>query len=85
MLFRERLEEISVKNPRVRCLLTVTRPELEPWDGRVGRIDHQMLEENIPQTDSMFYLCGPRGMSENITKMLGEMGVKDSSIKSEQW
>lgn len=85
MLFREKLEDISAKNPRLRCVLTVTRPELEPWDGRVGRIDRRMLEENIPQTDSMFYLCGPRGMPESITKTLIEMGVKDSSIKFDQW
>lgn len=85
LIFRQQLEAVSEKNPRLRCLFTITRPELEPWEGRVGRIDRQMLEENIPDKNAKFYLCGPRGMPENITRMLLEMGVPDSSIKSEQW
>ena len=45
MLFHDDLNEIVSKNENIRCLFTVSQPTYEPWDGRVGRIDADMLEK----------------------------------------
>ncbi|MSQ15387.1 MAG: hypothetical protein EXR50_05945 [Dehalococcoidia bacterium] len=86
MLFREQLEDIAAKNPRIKCYFTVTHPsDNEPWGGRVGRIDRTMLEERITDRGSEFYVCGPRGMPDTIAGMLRGMGVEATQIQVEEW
>ena len=85
LLFHKELADISNNNPKIKCLFTVTRPGDEPWDGRVGRIDSDLLREHVTDKNAMVYLNGPRGMPEDMAVMLTSMGVDPSRLNVEQW
>ena len=85
MLYIQELKTISSRNDKIACTFTVTRPGGEPWDGPVGRIDRQMLEEKGIDKSALYYVCGPRGFAEDMTAILVQMGVAASRIKQEGW
>ena len=85
LLFLEELKAISSRNGRISCQFNVTRPGREPWDGQVGRIDHQMLEEKGLDRRSLYYVCGPQGFARDIAAILTGLGVEPSRVKSEEW
>ena len=85
LLFRDRLEAISGRNKRIRCLFTVTRPGAEHWEGRVGRIDRQMLASAGLDPAALYYVCGPPTMVEDMLALLWLLGVPSSRVKFERW
>ncbi len=85
MLFFQALREMADRNPRIRCVFTVTQPHSEPWQGRGGRIDRAMLKECMPGEEALFYLCGPNLMLEDISDALAGLGVDPTRIRTEQW
>lgn len=85
LVFYDELQGLAARNPRVRCVFTVTRPDQKKWDGRVGRIDEALLREQIPEMNSLFYLCGPPPMQDGLSSVLAGLGVAPSSIKVERW
>ncbi len=85
LLFGDELRAIAARNSLIRCLFTVTRPGVEPWAGRVGRIDRQMLAEALPAQDALCYLCGPRGMPTAMAQALLSLGVPPGHMRFEEW
>lgn len=85
ILFREELQTIAARNPRLHCVFTVTRPEDEPWEGRTGRIDRALLRQTLPPGDALYYLCGPPGMPTEIANLLQRLGIPHSRIRFEEW
>ncbi|MSQ22897.1 MAG: FAD-dependent oxidoreductase [Dehalococcoidia bacterium] len=85
LLFWEALRAMAERNPRVRCALTVTQPGGEPWQGRRGRIDRAMLKELMPGKESLFYVCGPMLMLEDVSEALVGLGVTSPCIRTERW
>jgi ferredoxin-NADP reductase len=83
--FYDELKAASAQNPNITCHFTVTRPEEEPWDGPVGRVDPGMLRGYAADGDSVFYVCGPDEMPYEITEILRELGVEESRINTEAW
>ena len=85
LAFYDELREIEAANPNIRCRFTVTQPQDEPWDGRVGRIDLEMMREHIVDKDSLFYICGPSELPADIKQSLRDLGVDDSRVHAEEW
>ncbi|MBI2863538.1 MAG: hypothetical protein HYX94_03140 [Chloroflexi bacterium] len=85
LVFLDELRAISARNPRISCVFTVTRPIDESWEGRVGRIDEQLLAEIIKDSHALFYVCGPSGMAEAITALLEKQSVSAAQIRRERW
>ena len=85
LLFRSQLERIAAHNSRIRHLFTVTRPGVEPWDGRTGRIDAGMLTQAGIDPRTLCYVCGPPPMIEQMAGLLDGLGVPASRIKYEGW
>jgi len=85
LLFHDDLNEIASKNENIRCLFTVTQPTGEPWDGRVGRIDADMLEKADIDLNALFFICGPPSMVADTVLMVEGLGVPASRIKYESW
>ena len=85
LLFHDDLNEIASKNKNIRCLFTVTQPTGEPWDGRVGRIDADMLEKADIDLNALFFICGPPSMVADTVLMVEGLGVPTSRIKYESW
>ena len=85
LAFFDELKGISAHNPNIKCLFTITQHQDEPWEGRVGRIDSNMLRENIVDRDSLFFICGPSELPVDIKESLRELGVDDSHVHAEEW
>ena len=85
LAFYDELRRIEAANPNIRCRFTVTQPQDEPWDGRVGRIDLEMMREHITNKESLFYICGPSELPADIKQSLRELGVDDSRVHAEEW
>lgn len=85
IVFRRELEEIDATNEDIRCVFTVTRPGQESWDGPTGRISAGLLREIPVSLDSLFYVCGPPPMGQDMTLVLKCMGARSDRIRYEQW
>jgi ferredoxin-NADP reductase len=85
ILFRDEILSIAARNPQIRCAFTVSRPTEASWDGRVGRIDLDMLREHAPEQDSLYYLCGPPSFQDDMSALVAELGVEDSMVRAERW
>ena len=85
LLFLDELKELERRGKKTHCVFTITRPSNATWDGRVGRINAEMLREANARTDALFYVCGPPPMIQNILTLLGEFGADPLRIKYERW
>jgi ferredoxin-NADP reductase len=84
-VFHEQLQEVAARHANIRCHFTVTQPGEASWDGRVGRIDRQMLGEQAMVPNALYYLCGPRGFAEDMETLLTQLGVGLPQIRREAW
>lgn len=84
-VFHEELQAIAARNAHIRCHFTVTQPGREPWDGRVGRIDRQLLAALAMAPQTLYYLCGPPGFAEDMQALLKQHGVSLPQIMREAW
>ena len=85
LVFLDELQVMATRNPWLRCVFTVTQPGAGKWDGRVGRIDAELLREHLPAQDCLYYLCGPPPMQDDLSSILQGLGVAPSNIKVERW
>lgn len=84
ILFEQELEHAALTHENLRVSITVTHPDAR-WQGLTGRIDPIKLQALHMPGDTLFYLCGPRGMVEDISAMLYALGVPMSRIIFEKW
>ena len=85
ILFHRELESIAARNPRIRCVFTVTRNQRGTWNGRTGRIDADLLRSEGIDPNALFFICGPPGMIQDVATMLATLGVPRSRVRYEQW
>jgi ferredoxin-NADP reductase len=84
ILFREELEKSARQHTHLSLEITVTQPSPD-WKGQVGRINkHKLAALNAPP-NTLFYLCGPPGMVEDMSAFLRDLGVPPSRIIFEKW
>jgi len=64
--------------------ITLTR---QPWAGRTGRVDRELLEEVAwPATDHpLAYVCGPTGFVEAVADALVGLGHDASRVRTERF
>lgn len=84
ILFREELEQASRQHNNLSLEITVTQA-CAGWSGQTGRINKLKLAALNTAPDSLFYLCGPPGMVDDMEKFLRELGVHTSRIIFEKW
>lgn len=88
LLFKDQLDEMVTRNPRISCVYTVTRPGTSAaggWDGSTGRIDGELLRRARVDTAALFYVCGPPPMIQSMLSLLQSINVPSSRILYEQW
>lgn len=83
VVFREELQALSS-----RLDLTVVHVLQEPppnWTGPRGLLSEPVIRAAIPAgaLSSLFFLCGPRPMSDSVQRSLGRMGVPAHRIHCE--
>ena len=84
ILFRDELEAAARAHPNLHVNLTVTQPDPR-WHGLTGRIDPVKLHALDVPDDTLYYLCGPKGMVEDMSTLLHGLGVPMSRIIFEKW
>ncbi len=87
IIFHDEIRKVKQKNPNFEYFITITRAEdHHVWDGRRGRIEQNLLGENIENIqDSIYFLCGSKEFVDNIILMLQILGVKREHIKTDVW
>ena len=86
--FLGELQELERRSETFRLVATMTQAgDLRvPWDGRNGRIDAGLISEvatGLPRP--VYYVAGPPGLVESVCDLLGEAGVGDDDIRSEDF
>lgn len=83
-IFREELERLAARNPRLRVTVTMSRPGDQAWDGAVGRIDGALLAAAVPDiARQRVHVCGPPQMMDAVKAALVALGVPGDQIRSE--
>src|SRR6266567_1084452 len=84
IIFREELDYLQRRNPNLRVVITVSRPEGTDWKGPIGRITKELIVQTVPDVASRYvHICGPVSMMEVAKKMLIELGVPSGRMKTE--
>lgn len=84
ILFEQELRAATQTHKNLLVSITVTHPDAH-WRGLTGRIDPIKLHAINMPSDTLFYLCGPKGMVEDMSAMLHNLGVSMSRIIFEKW
>lgn len=84
ILFREELEAAVRDHANLHVSITVTQPDPR-WHGLTGRIDPVKLHALDVPDDTLYYLCGPQGMVEDMSALLHDLGVPMNRIIFEKW
>lgn len=91
ILFRDEIEAISARNPRIRHTFTITRPtpdtlaEWPGYTGHTGRIDAALLRVAGTDRDALHFICGPPDMIRSTVATLRALGIPRTRIRYEQW
>jgi len=84
ILFRDELMAADRTHDNLYVGITVTQPD-PCWHGLTGRIDPVKLHALEVPDDTLYYLCGPKGMVEDMSTLLHDLGVPMSRIIFEKW
>ncbi len=85
IIYRDELNKIKNENKNFDYIVTITR-EHGDWKGKKGRIDLNLLKENIEDIEeSVYFLCGAKEFVHSIIEMLESLGVKKEQIKTDIW
>ncbi len=84
ILFRDELEAAVRTHDNLHLSITVTQPDPR-WHGLTGRIDPVKLHALDVPDDTLYYLCGPKGMVEDMSALLHDLGVPMNRIIFEKW
>ncbi|MDP2030258.1 MAG: FAD-dependent oxidoreductase [Thiobacillus sp.] len=84
ILFHDELEAATREHDNLHVSITVTQPDPR-WHGLTGRIDPVKLHALDVPDDTLYYLCGPKGMVEDMSTLLHDLGVPMNRIIFEKW
>lgn len=89
IVFRRQLDEIAAGgHPRLRVVHILNQAP-DGWHGERGRIDAQMLARHCgpgaAAAGKGYYVCGPRGMSNDVMAALRALGVRARQIHYERF
>ncbi|KAL3233464.1 NADH-cytochrome b5 reductase 1 [Nakaseomyces bracarensis] len=77
ILLKEELTELcNMKPDQIKIVYLLDKPETENWDGRVGYVTKELMEEYFPSqtSDVQLLICGPPGMVSAVKRNAVAMG-----------
>ena len=87
VIFGSELRQLAEKfADRFTLIETLSQPS-ENWNGLKGRINHELLKNNLQRlnNDAFYYLCGPEELMKTTKEFLLKSGVTDKKIKQEKF
>lgn len=87
VIYKNELEHIKKSNGNFDYVVAITRAEEHHgWHGRRGRVDLDLLKENVKDIgNSIYFLCGPNEFVHSVIEMLENLGVRKEQIKTDVW
>lgn len=83
-VFREELERLERRFPKLHVLAAMQRTPGTAWLGPEGPITREMLKDAVPEiARRRIHLCGPPGMMAAMRKELDELGVPETQLYTE--
>lgn len=86
--FIDDLWQLERENPRFRFVPTLTRPTAPglSWKGRTGHFTSEMLLAQVGQVRGpIYYIAGPPDMVAATIQTLGNTGVSEDDIRTEEF
>lgn len=86
--FLDELRALERINPNFRLIATMSQAEKssQPWKGETGFIRPDMLKRHLTDLNTpKFYSAGPHGMTMAMELMLGDLGVNENDMHSEEF
>lgn len=86
--FLDNLQKLERANPRFRFVPTFTRmpSDNDGWKGKTGHISSEMLFTEVTTTRGpIYYIAGPPTMVAAMRRTLGEVGVDEDDIRTEEF
>lgn len=85
--FSRELEYLASVDSRIKVYYSLgDRSVPGTWQGMVGRLTAQMIEEVVPDANGrQVYACGPEGYLDVATDLLSKVGVDDTSVHKESF
>lgn len=83
LVFYEELLYIAKKNPYIKIIYTITRPEESSiqWRGEIGRISDALIRKYVRNIfEPLYYIVGPPAMVAAIEEVVRGMGVTSERI-----
>jgi ferredoxin-NADP reductase len=89
IVFYEDFDKMSSLNNKLRIVYTLTSPDVDrlSWNGRLGRINSEMVSREIPDlSERIFYLTGPPKMVDSLNSILSdELNIENEKIRLERF
>jgi len=87
VIYRDELDAMASRDPRMRVVNTLTRKQPEGWMGYGRRIDRALLAETCfpPEQNPKIYVCGPTPFVESVSRLLVELGHNTRAVKTERF
>jgi ferredoxin-NADP reductase len=83
-IFANEITALQHVNPKLRVVVTMSRPEGTTWRGPRGRITKELLTQTVPNLASRrIHLCGPPLMMDSVKAILTELQVHPDKVKTE--
>jgi ferredoxin-NADP reductase len=82
--FEEELRRLA-KAGEIELRQTVTRAGETEWSGPRGRLGREALAELVHDPATLCFVCGPRGLVEEMPRVLQDLGVPKERIRIEEW
>lgn len=83
-IFREELEYLQKRHPRLHVAATMSRSQGTAWMGVEGPITKEFIARAVPEiARRRVHLCGPSSMMEAVKVALAELGVPKEQVKTE--
>jgi ferredoxin-NADP reductase len=84
--FLEEFENMTVQNPNLTLIPTVTGHRTISWPYEKGQINREMLSRYLLGLNGpIYYIAGPSGMVTAMTDLLNSSGVSDDDIRTEEF
>lgn len=83
--FLDELRALEKRNPNYRMVAAFSEPPAD-WKGETGFIRRDLLARHLPDLRApVYYFAGPPAMAMGMQTMLGEIGVPDADMRSEEF
>ena len=83
--YLDELRALENRNPNYRLVATMSDPPAG-WKGETGFIDQKMLRRHLADPlKPVYYFAGPPAMAMAMQAMLGELGIAEADMRSEEF